>query len=245
MLVITKSISELGRQINTSILIILKEVSSCSAIPISARTDLNNVLRLLEETVTLAGILSRANQELSPWKWYWVFICGIMRSNLWKHIYFIRSIRTNDLWSDGILQLLGASPQPTDMQYLFVLVTQSLVNLREIESVICAFDEEVRVVTGMGFLIYLLQRYRQVLAQFTILKIFGDTEDGRRLLLEDDFQYPKLLVDPSKRTYTNDEQVDIRVKRRQFSVSHTILLGFFIALSVSFSIASSQVFHLS
>ena len=131
------------------------------------------------------------------------------------------------------------------MQYLFVLVTQSLVNLREIESVICTFDEEVRVVTGMGFLIYLLQRYRQVLAQFTILKMFGDTEDGRRLLLEDDFQYPKLLVDPSKRTYTNDEQVDIRVKRRQFSVSHTILLGFFIALSVSFSIASSQVFHLS
>ena len=229
------SISELGRQINISILVILKEVNLGCINPTSARTELNNALGLLAETVTLVDILSQANQEPLPRRWYWVFICGIIRSNLWRYIYSTRSTRTNDVWGDDVLQLFEALPQPIIMQHLFALVTQSLVNLREIESLICDFDDRLQVVTGTGFLIYALQRYGQVLAQLTILKIFGDTEDGRRLLSEDDFQHPKLLIDPSKCTYTRGEEADTYFRRGRFVVSHTqmLLLGCSVALSLS------------
>lgn len=131
------------------------------------------------------------------------------------------------------------------MQHFFALVTLSLHNLREVESLICDFDDEVQVVVGTGFLVYMIRRYSQVLAQSAVLRMFGDTEDGKRLLSEDDFQYPKLLVDFSKWTCASDP-AGRPSERSWLSASYTLaaLLGCFIALSLSYFITPNWIFHL-
>lgn len=229
---ITTSISTLGKQINTTTIGILAEINSDRTDRTSIRANYADALGLLADTVTLIDTLSRANQESLYWRWYWVFLCGVFRFNLWRCIYSVRTTRPDKIWSDNVLQTFDASSLPTVMQHLFALVTQALENLREVETVICNFDEEVQVVVGTGFLVHITRRYSQVLAASTILKIFGDTERGKQLLSEDDFQYPRLLANSTKWTPENVGPLP-GARRLSVSFKQKVFLGCLIAACLS------------
>ena len=114
-------------------------------------------------------------------------------------VHPISTVSLNNIWNDAVAQLFDASNPPPSFMNVFIVVTQAITDLRNVEVALRHFEESPTIVIGASILVHTLRRTAHMLSLWMIIhghRVLPKKNEIVEVLLEDSILYPKLLRPP-------------------------------------------------